>query len=158
MKKIILTLMIAAMAFGCKSKSPTETKTDWKSAKNINGNFTLTKVTNPGSDYIKINSFDLADSHCFEGSSWKFVSNNNKGNMSLASATDCPSFSSDITWYLNKNGQFVLKILNAGEKAKKVRAGYVLDVANLTASSFELIDMVDVAGKRSNVTYHFEKN
>ena len=158
MKRIILTLVIAVLAFGCKSKSPTETKTDWRAAKNINGNFTLTKVTNPGGDYVKTTSFYLADSPCFEGSSWKFVSNNNKGNMSLASKANCPAFSSDITWYLNKDGQFVLKILNAGEKAKKVRDGYVLDVANLTSSSFDLIEMVDVLGKKSNITYHFEKN
>jgi hypothetical protein len=158
MKKILLTLMVVVMAFGCKSNSAVETKTDYKTARKINGNFILTTVTNPGSDYIKVNSLQLADSKCFEGSSWKFVSNNNKGNMSLAPATNCPSFSSDITWYLNKNGQFVLKVLSAGEKAKKLREGYVFDLANVTDTSFDLIDMVDVAGKKSNVTYHFQKN
>jgi hypothetical protein len=158
MKKILLTLMVAIMALGCKSSSAVETKTDYKTARKINGNFTLTTVTNPGSDYIKVNSLQLADSKCFEGSKWKFVSNNNKGNMSLAPAANCPSFSSDITWYLNKEGQFVLKVLSAGEKAKKLHEGYVFDVANVTDTSFELIDMVDVAGKKSNVTYHFQKN
>ena len=45
----------------------------------IKGNWTITSVTYPGSDYIKVNSFQLADSKCFEGSSWKFVSVNNSG-------------------------------------------------------------------------------
>jgi hypothetical protein len=158
MKKIALMVCFAAVFAACKSTSPVATKTDWKTAKNINGNFTLTKVMNPGSDYIAITSFQLADSHCFEGSQWKFVSNNNKGTMTLASGANCPSFSSPITWYLNDQGQFVLKILNAGEKAKKVRDGYVLSLSNVSDSSFELSEAVNVAGKTSNVTYHFQKN
>jgi hypothetical protein len=62
----------------------------------------------------------IADSHCFEGSRWKLVSNNNKGDVSMSnSAAGCPSVSSPITWFINKDNQFVLKILNAGEKSKK---------------------------------------
>lgn len=159
MKKIILLGMLAMLAFGCKSKSATTTKVDHKSEHMMNGSWTLTKVTNPASDYIKVSSFELADSHCLEGSRWKLVANNNKGDMSMSnSASGCPSFSSPITWFLNKDGQFVLKILNAGEKAKKVRDGYVLSVANQSSTSFELIEMVDVAGKKANVVYHFDKN
>ena len=150
--------MFGLLVLGCKSKSATETKLDRKSASMMNGTWTLSSVTNPGSGYIKVNTFQLADSKCFEGSRWKLVSNNNKGDMSLSnSGADCPAFSSPITWFINKNGQFVLKVLNAGEKAKKVRDGYVLDVANQTESSFELIDMVDVNGRKANVVYRFDK-
>lgn len=159
MKRIMLLAIVAVMTFACKSKSPTSVKLDQKSERMMDGNWTLTTVTNPASDYIKVNSFQLADSQCFEGSKWKFVANNNKGDMALASsAAGCPSFSSPITWYRNKNNQFVLKVLNAGEKARKVRDGYVLDVANQTETSFELIDMVDLGGKKANVIYRFEKN
>ncbi|HEX9979434.1 MAG TPA: lipocalin family protein [Flavobacterium sp.] len=158
MKKLILFVMFGLLVLGCKSKSATETKLDRKSASMMNGTWTLSSVTNPGSGYIKVNTFQLADSKCFEGSRWKLVSNNNKGDMSLSnSGADCPAFSSPITWFINKNGQFVLKVLNAGEKAKKVRDGYVLDVANQTESSFELIDMVDVNGRKANVVYRFDK-
>jgi hypothetical protein len=31
--------------------------------------------------------FSTADSKCFEGSTWKFISNNNKGNMALTAIT-----------------------------------------------------------------------
>ena len=158
MKKMILFLMFGLLVIGCKSKSATETRVDRKTANMMNGTWTLTSVTNPGSGYIKVNTFQLADSKCFEGSRWKLVSNNNKGEMSLSNpGADCPAFSSPLTWFLNKNGQFVLKLLNAGDKARKVRDGYVLDVANVTGSSFELIDMVDVGGKKENVVYHFDK-
>jgi hypothetical protein len=142
---------------GCKSKSATSTKVDNKTERMLKGEWVITSVGTPASNFVKVNSFQIADSKCFEGSIWKLVSNNNKGAMSFSDVTGCPSFSSDITWFLNKDGQFVLKILNADEKAKKVREGYVLDIANVTENSFELIDMVDVAGKKSSVIYHFDK-
>jgi hypothetical protein len=158
MKKIAILVCFAALFAGCKSQSPVATKTDWRTAKYINGHFTITKVTNPGNDYIAVTSFQLADSHCFEGSSWNFVSNNNKGDMALAAGGDCPNFSSPIRWYLNSESQFVLKVLDAGEKAKKVRDGYVLTLSNANDAGFDLSESVNVAGKISNITYHYQKN
>jgi hypothetical protein len=70
----------------------------------------LTAVTYPGSKY-KSETFQL-DSKCFEGNygnSFQTI----KGNMALVQ--NCPSFSSPITWYINKEGQFILKVLDAGE-------------------------------------------
>jgi hypothetical protein len=90
------------------------------------------------------------------GSTWKFVSNNNKGNMELTKPS-CAAFSSPITWFVNKNGEFVLKVLNADIKAKKVREGYVLYVANQTETSFQLVDKGNVEGKTIDVVYQFQK-
>lgn len=157
MKKIILLLMCSVLVLSCKSKSATVTKLDSRSQVAIKGNWTITSVSYPSSDYIKVNSFNIADSQCFVGSTWKFISNNNKGEMTLTKA-DCPSFYSPITWFVNKDGQFILKVLNAGEKAKKIRDGYVLNVANQTESAFQLLDKIDVGGKMTNVIYQFSKN
>ena len=156
MRKIILLCTVAVLVFACKSKSVTNTNTANKVQVAMKGNWTVTAVTYPGMQYIKVNSFDLADSQCFVGSNWKFISNNNKGSMALAKA-DCTSFSSPITWFVNKDGQFILKVLNAGEKARKVREGYVLKVANQTESSFQLIDQGLVEGKTIDVVYQFQK-
>ncbi|GIZ08560.1 lipocalin family protein [Flavobacterium sp. UMI-01] len=156
MKKIILIGAMSLMLFACKTSSITNTKLDKKSEVAMKGNWVITSVTYPGSDYIKVNSFQLADSKCFEGSAWKLVSNNNKGTMDLTSA-NCAAFSSPITWFVNQEGQFVLKVLNAGEKAKKVRDGYVLTVANQTETSFQLIDKINVGGKMTDVVYQFQK-
>jgi hypothetical protein len=48
----------------------------------MKGNWVISSVTYPGSEYIKVNSFQIADSQCFE-EALKLVSNNNKGNMAL---------------------------------------------------------------------------
>jgi hypothetical protein len=122
----------------------------------MKGDWVISSVTYPGSEFIKVQSFNLADSQCFQGSNWKLVSNNNKGEMSLTKS-DCPSFSSPISWFVNKDGQFVLKVLNAGDKAKKVRDGYILNMANQSETSFQLVDKINVGGKMTDVVYQFEK-
>jgi hypothetical protein len=155
MKKIALLLFFSIAIMSCKSKSVTNTKLDIKSEVAIKGNWKISNVSFPGSDVIKVISFDLADSKCFIGSKWKFVSNNNKGNFELNSPS-CTSYSTPITWYINKEGNFVMKILDES-KAKTVKSGYILKVANQTETSFQLIQTIDVAGKITNVVYQFEK-
>jgi hypothetical protein len=102
-----------------------------------------------------VTSFDLADSKCFIGSTWKFVSNNNKGQMTLSNP-NCTSYSTPITWFINKEGQFVMKILDEA-KSKTVKSGYVLNIANQTENSFQLLEKINVAGNTANVVYQFEK-
>lgn len=157
MKKILLLSTLCIMFISCKPKATvTNNKVDNKSHVAIKGNWSIVSVNYPGSEYIKVNSFQIADSKCFEGSTWKFVSNNDSGQMALTSA-NCPSFSSPIKWFVNKDGQFVLKILNAGEKAKKVRDGYILTLVPQTEDTFQLVDKINVGGKITDVVYEFRK-
>lgn len=157
MRKIFLLVALFILVSSCKSTSITSTKLDRHSQVEIKGNWTLTSVDYPSSEYIKINSFQIADSNCFEGSTWKFISNNNKGEFTLNNPS-CDPFNAAITWFINDEGQFVLKILYAGEKAKKVRNGFVLTVANQSQNQFQLIDKVDIGGKMTAVIYQFQKN
>lgn len=167
MKKTIALMIVAIFFFACKSKSAAtstpvknepvaSTKLDRSSQVAIKGDWVITNVTYPGSDYIKVNSFQIADSQCFVGSTWHFISNNNKGNMSLTKS-DCPAFSSPIVWSINKDGIFVLKIVEAGVKSKTVTQGYLLRVDNQTETSFQLIDTINFGGQNKEVTYQFEK-
>ena len=157
MKKSVILVLLTIVFVGCKpQQTVTSTKLDNKSEVAIKGNWSIVSVTYPGSDYIKMTSFDIADSKCFMGSTWKFISNNNKGEMALTNSS-CTAFSSPITWYINKDGNFVMKITN-GTKAKKVLDGYILTIANQTATSFQLIDKVDVGGQMVNAVYQFQRN
>jgi hypothetical protein len=128
---------------------------DNKTEVGLKGDWKISSVIYPGSDVIKVNSFDLADSKCFIGSTWKFVSNNNKGQMTLNNP-NCTGYSTPITWFINKEGQFVMKILDEA-KSKTVKSGYVLNIANLTENSFQLQEKINVAGNTANVVYQFEK-
>lgn len=148
MKKLLLLFFAVAALQSCKTL-------DQKSQREIKGDWTISSVTYPNSNVIKVNSFDVADSKCFEGSMWKFVSNNNKGTMTIDKA-DCPSFTSPIVWTVTKAGDFTLKITE-GEKAKRVTQGYFLKLRNQTDTSFELVDNVTIGGKATEVVYNFQK-
>ena len=147
---------MAFLLFACKSTSVTSTKLNKSSQVAIKGDWKITSVTFPNSDYVAVNSFQVADSKCFVGSTWSFISNNNKGSMNLTKA-GCPAFSSAIVWSINKDDTFILKIIDAGVKSKKVTEGFLLKFANLTETSFQLIDKINVGGQYKDVTYQFEK-
>jgi len=128
---------------------------DNKAQVGLKGNWMISKVSYNGSDMFKLNSFNIADSKCFEGSQWKFVSNNNTGTMSVTKV-GCPNFSSPIVWTIKSNGDFTLKITE-GEKAKRVTQGYFLKMQNQSENAFQLVDNVNIGGKNTEVIYQFTK-
>jgi hypothetical protein len=157
MKKNVFIILITVFAMACKPKQTvTTTKLDNKSERLIKGNWQVSSVNYIGSDVFKITSFNIADAKCFEQSRWSFVSNNNRGEMHLKKA-NCVIFDSQITWFINKEGNFVLKYLNEGIKAKHTAGGYVLKIANQTETSFQLIDKAVVGNNNADVVYQFEK-
>ena len=146
--------MLFLVIVSCKTN--TANQLDNKTEAGMKGTWTISSVTYPGSDYIKVKSFEIADSQCFVGSTWNFVSNNNKGDVTILKS-GCANFTSPITWYVNTEGNFVMKVLNADEKAKKVLSGYVLKLANQTENSFQLVDRINVGGNLTDVVYQFIK-
>jgi hypothetical protein len=174
MKKIILIFSLLVVLASCKSNNAAKSvgnnventdgkvtvkestpSSDGKSEVALKGDWEITKVSFVGSEYFKITSFQLADSQCFVGSIWKFISNNNKGEMTL-SKSDCVDFKSPIVWSLNKEKMFSLKILK-DLAAKDVTVGYHLMVENQTTDSFDLSDRVNVGGKLTEIVYHFQR-
>ncbi len=149
MKKFLFLCASVMVLVSCKSTI------DNKSQVGIKGDWVITSVSYPGSDMIKVNSFNIADAKCFEGSLWKFVSNNNKGTMELTKS-GCPAFSSPIVWTITKTGDFTLKITE-GDKAKKVTQGYFLKVRNQSENAFQLVDNVNVGGKNTEIIYQFNR-
>jgi len=154
MKKLFFLFIVSAFAVGCKSNPAT--KLDMKSEVKLKGNWKIANVSYPGSAYIKVTSFNTADAKCFIGSQWKFVSNNNTGEMALTDP-NCVSYSSKIKWFINREGNMVMKFLTEGVKAKHTTAGYVLKVANQTENGFQLIDKVNVGGNTADIVYQFER-
>jgi hypothetical protein len=157
MKKIVFIIVMSVFAMACKPKQTvTNTKLDNKSERFLKGDWILSSVNYVGSDVFKVTSFNIADAKCFEGSLWTFVSNNNTGEVSLNKA-NCATYESKITWFINKDGNFVMKFLNEGVKAKHTTGGYVLKVMNQTETSFQLIDKASVGSNSAEVVYQFDK-
>lgn len=159
MRKLIVVLSCIGMFVSCKPKQQAivSTTVDRKSQVAMKGSWTLTSVSFPGSEYFKITAFEIADAKCLEGSTWEFVSNNDTGKMALTKL-DCPSYASDIKWYVTKEKQVVLKFLKEGAKARKVTSGYILALGNQTLESFQLTDVVQVGNNKAKVVYQFKRN
>jgi len=145
MKKILTTGLLIVAFTACK---PTN---DVKSQIGLKGNWTLTNVSYPKG--VKVTSFHVADATCFEGSQWKFISNNNTGTVTLDPSGNCPTFSSNIVWTISTNQSFNFKFVG-NEKAKQVTVGYELEVVNQTPKSFELVDN----STGTKIVYKFSKN
>ena len=158
MKRFLAIFLLSIIVTSCKSTSTvTSTKLDNKKEVMLKGDWTITSVDYTGKEYFNVNSFNIGDSKCLIGSHWNFISNNNKGQMSLNNpSTNCLEFSSPITWYVNKEDKFVLKIIN-NHKAKDVSDGYILDLRDITESSFILVDKINVAGSVKDITYTFQR-
>ena len=157
MKKTVFIIVMSIFALACKPKQTvTNTKLDNKSERLIKGDWQISSVSYVGSDVFKITSFNIADAKCFEGSQWSFVSNNNTGEMVLNKA-NCVTYGSRITWFINKDGNFVMKFLMEGIKAKHTAGGYVLRVANQSENSFQLIDRASVGNNSAEIVYQFDK-
>ena len=159
MHKILLLVALPFLVMACKTSAPVtdlSPKSDRSTQVGIKGNWQITNVSYPGSDYFKVNSFQIADSKCLIGSKWNFISNNNKGSLSLTQS-ECPAFSSQIVWSIDKEGRFGFKIIDPGVKSKAVTQGYLLRIANKTETSFQLIDVINVGGQNKEITYQFEK-
>lgn len=157
MKKIVFIIVMSVFALACKPKQTvTNTKLDNKSERFLKGDWIVSSVNYVGSDVFKVTSFNIADAKCFEGSLWTFVSNNNTGEVSLNKA-NCATYESKITWFINKDGNFVMKFLSDGVKAKHTASGYVLKVVNQTETSFQLIDKASVGSNSAEIVYQFDK-
>jgi len=160
MNKSLLILSLIVVLFAYKSSSKTiklSSKSDRTLQSGIKGNWKITKVSYPASDYIMVNSFQVADSKCFIGSTWNFIPNSNNGNLNLNQSGKCSSFSSPIVWSIDKNGNFGLKIVEADVKSKIITQGFELKIANKTDNSFQLVDVINVGGQDKKITYQFEK-
>ena len=155
MKKVLLTGMIGTLfAVSCSSANQAQNaRADFMKLK---GSWEISSV-----DYdkqYKIKPFDEgADAQCFVGSQWNLVPNNNTGSYALAGGGDCPTITRAIKFDVSKDKEFSFKVIDAGVKAKKVTAGYVLDFQNQTPTSFTLVQNVPFEGKILKVYYNFTK-
>lgn len=145
MKKILGIGLIALSFVACKPTNNVQSQIGLK------GDWTLTNVIYPKD--VRVTSFHIADAKCFEGSQWKFVSNNNTGTITLNHSGDCPTFSSNIVWTIGTDQSFNLKFVG-NEKAKHITTGYMLNIEDQTPSSFSLVD--HSAG--TTIVYKFVKN
>jgi hypothetical protein len=156
MKKTILLAILAAVIFSC---GPS--KTVQESKKVIKGYWSLDNISYSESGNFNVQLFNDASKECFEGSSWRFIPNNNTGNYSIESG-DCPTgqryFIFSILEIDATSGlyDFMLKPTNEKKKSE-TNAGIRLRLAQLTDTAMQWQQTVSLEGKPFTIYMNFSK-
>ncbi len=136
--------------YSCSSTNPTAVNRP--SQRDIRGTWNLDKVTY-SETMVKVKAFDAYDAQCLTNSTWYFIANNNTGNFTLSGGAGCPSGVQNFTWYVDKQDMFILKLLNEGDKARKVTTGTTYLFKNISENEFNLSQVISGV----TITYHFTK-
>jgi|SRR5690554_3076367 hypothetical protein len=157
MKRIILFTALAVNILAC---GPSKTVTD--SYKVMKGYWTLTDITYDRSGRFNITLFDEASANCFEGSSWRFIPNNNTGRYTIEGA-GCSSGERHFIFTVQEIDKetglydFMLKPTNAKGKSDDNR-GIRLRLAQLDDQTMRWQQTVSVEGQPFTISMNFIKN
>ncbi|MHB0756417.1 lipocalin family protein [Polaribacter sp. M15] len=151
MKKILLVFLTAAFV-ACASSKTIKTK-----HKIIKGNWTLTNITYSKTGAYNVTFFNDTTKDCLEGSSWKFVPNNNTGVYTI-NDTDCNQGDRDFVFVIQEvdavSGyfDFMLKPKNSNGNT-----GYRIDLKELTPTTMLWRQKVNVNGTPFLINMNFIK-
>lgn len=137
-------------------------KTVKQSKKTLKGYWTLIDVSYDRPGTYNVNLFNDASEDCMEGSTWRFISNNNFGNYEL-SGTGCASEKRYFIWKVDETGTDVLNydilVKPTDEKKKSItNTGFRINIAYLGDDQLQMTQTVNVEGKPFKITMNFEKS
>jgi hypothetical protein len=157
MKKLISIVLLASFVFACGTP-----KTVNESKKVIKGNWTLNEITYSEEGNFLIQLLNDTSKECFEGSSWKFIPNNNTGIYTI-NDSNCPTGDRHFIFVIQEVDQttglydFLLKPTN--EKKKSVtNVGFRMHLTQLTNYNMKWEQTVSLEGKPFNIVMNFSKN
>ena len=151
MKKFIL-LSITFLFLACgASKNVRDSK------KTIKGNWNLTKITYSKTGDYNVTLFNDASTACFEGSSWRFIPNNNSGVYTINNPS-CTTGDKEFIFTIQEIDaatglyDFLLKPAN-----NDANLGFRLELAQLSDSYMQWQQTVTVDGEPFIINMNFTK-
>ncbi len=106
--------------------------------------------------------FNDASASCFEGSTWDFVSNNNRGTYEVSGA-DCVAGTRYYIWSIDEENtpqgmyDFLLKPVNENYKSTNGNQGFRLNLVSLTGTSMVWEQTVTLEGSPFVIRMMFTK-
>lgn len=156
MKKIIVMALIVATAFSCNAP-----KTVQESKKVLKGYWTLDEITYNRSGTFNVTVFDDTSAECFEGTTWRFIPNNNTGNYTVDNP-DCPTGQRNFIFSIVEIDpttgyyDFMVKPTDAKGKSEE-KIGFRLHLAQLNENSMRWEQTVTLEGKPFKINMNFSK-
>ncbi len=150
--KNLIVFALSLVLFSCGATKNVKTK-----EKIIKGNWTLNKIVYSKTGDYKVTLFEDATKECFEGSSWKFVPNNNTG-MYAINNINCVSGERDFIFVVQEidaaSGyyDFLLKPKNNENKE-----GFRLQLTELSETTMQWKQYLNVDGTQFIINMNFTK-
>lgn len=158
MKKLLFVITAALLIASC---GPSKVAT--QARKSFDGNWMMNSVTYPNNTGIfDVTLFNDASANCFEGSSWKFVSNNNQGNYNVSGA-DCTAGERNFNWSVDEENStagsfdFLLKPTDSKNRSTTGDQGFRLNLVSLSDTSMIWEQTVTLEGKPFVIRMNFTK-
>ena len=151
MKKLII-LMFVATLFSCGASKNVRTK-----EKTIKGNWVLNKITYSKTGDYNVTMFNDTTKECLEGSTWKFVPNNNSG-VYTVSGVNCETGDRDFIFVIQEINEvsgyydFLLK-----PKNNESNIGFRVELSHLSEYSMKWQQNLTVDGTPFIINMDFIK-
>lgn len=157
MKKMFLLALVVVIGISC---NPPKVVQD--SYKVMKGYWTLDEITYDASGKYNISLFNDETAECFEGSTWRFIPNNNTGNYTIEKS-DCNGGQRNFIFTVQEidkeTGLYDFMLKPTNEKGKSDSgAGFRLHLAQLGDVSMTWQQTVRVDGEPFTINMRFSKN
>lgn len=158
MRKIFLLASLAMFTFSCGTP-----KTVIQSKKVLKGYWSLDAITYDEAGTFNVTFFNDTSKECLEGSSWRFIPNNNSGLYTIED-TNCPTGDRNFIFAIQEMDQatglydFLLKpTTRAGKPNKGSSVGFRLRLAQLSESNMRWEQTVTLDGSPFKINMNFSK-
>lgn len=158
MKKIFVLAMIVFLVYSCGTP-----KTVIESRKVIKGDWIIDNIAYSEEGTYNITLFKDTSKECFEGSTWKFVPNNNRGVYTIKDDGNCPSgdrnYIFDIQEMDPNTGLYDFLLKPTDKKYKSPdNTGFRLRLSQLGENSMQWTQTVSLEGKPFTIYMNFSRN
>lgn len=156
LKSAVFIILVASFA-SCGSSKMVK-----QSRKTLKGSWTLNQITYDRVGTYNVNLFNDGSKECMEGSTWRFIPNNNFGNYEL-SGVGCDTDKRYFVWAIPNNEgdevnyEITIKPTDA-KKESTTNTGFRVNLAYLSDENLTMTQTVAVEGKPFKITMNFTKN
>lgn len=156
MRRLLILALIVATAFSCGAP-----KTVQESKKVLKGYWTLDRISYDTSGTFNVTVFNDTSAECFEGSTWRFIPNNNTGNYTVDNS-NCPSGQRNFIFSIVEidpaSGYYDFMIKPTDSRGKSEdKIGFRLHLAQLSENSMRWEQTVTLDGKPFKINMNFSK-
>ncbi len=158
MKKVLLLVVLAATVLACGTP-----KTVIESKKVIKGYWSLDNISYSESGNFNVTIFNDTSKECFEGTTWRFIPNNNSGTYTVDNNA-CPTGDRNFIFSIVEESKgagvydFLLKpTMKQGKPDKDNAVGFRVNLAQLSDTSMRWQQTVMLEGKPFKINMNFSK-